>query len=152
MSNAETGFNVKTDCLDERQQKESAVLLEQKDKILAALAEGGMHEDLEHPYAYYIPTGLSFDCGKGKDFPIRAIYAVVLMARASYATACLLDCDREGEPELPEFTEFGKEGFHRVYITDPFAWQIDDVIRECQERMVSEGKARIVNGRFYRVA
>ena len=73
------------------------------------------------------------------------------MARASYANACWLDCDKEGYPELPQFCG-GKNGFHRVKITDPFAWMIDDAIKEYQNDMISQKKAAIVNGRFFKVA
>lgn len=150
MKNKNTGFHIKTDALDEHKE-EAEFLLAKRDYILDELAKNGMHEDAEYPYAYYIPTNLSFDVGKGKHFPLRAIYAVVLMARASYSTACFLDCDQEGMPELPQFCG-GEEGFHRVYVTDPFAQHLEAAIRRYRERMVAAGKARIVNGRFFKVA
>jgi hypothetical protein len=37
-------------------------------------------------------------------------------------------------------------------ITDPFAFWIDLAIREHKEDLVKEGKARIVNGKLYKVA
>ena len=145
-------WNVKSDQRDENHLREAKELLKKRDEILDALAANGMHEDSEEPYAYYIPTNLSFECGKGPTFPIRSTYAIIEMARASYADAHFLDCDREGVPELPQFTAKGKEGFYRVFITDPFAMHIDNAIQRHQEKMVSEGKGRVVNGRFYKVA
>ena len=82
---------------------------------------------------------------------MRSLHAIVVMARASYNRAYFLDTDKEGFPELPQFCG-GKKGFHRVYITDPFAQLIDRAIEDYREKMVKEGKARIVNGKFYKVA
>ena len=151
MENKETGFNIDTDALDDNSREDAKVLLQKRDEILDSLATHGMHADDECPYAYYIPTGLSFECGRGEYFPMRSHYAVLVMARASYARARFLDVDREGCPELPQFCG-GEEGFQRVYITDPFAMFIDNAIKRQQEKLLAEGKARIVNGRFFKVA
>lgn len=131
------GFEVKTDKIDETWKTDAEYLLSYKDRILKALAKKGMHEDATSPYVYYMPVKLSFDCGK--EIPMDSIYAVVLMARASYAAACFLDVDEEGYPELPKFCG-GEEGFHRVYISDPFARQIDDAIKEHRATLLKEGK------------
>ena len=147
-----TIYNEESDRLSDKDAAIAKVLLANKKEILRKLAEAGIHEDETCPYAYYVPTGLYFDIGNlGGGYQLRSLPAVVIMARASYANACYLDCDKEGFPELPQFCG-GKEGFHRVKITDPFAWQIDDAIRDFQEEMVLNGKARIVNGKFYKVA
>ena len=151
MGKLKTDFNIDTDVLDEKHKEEAEVLLAKRDEILDELTAKGMHEDVETPYAYFVPTDLSFDCGKGNECPMHSLYAIVVMARASYARAYWLDCDGEGYPKLPQFCG-GENGFHRVYITDPFAMQIDAAIRRYREKMVAEGKARIVNGRFYKVA
>lgn len=124
-------YTADTDALSEKDGAIAARLLADKDKILRQLAEAGIHEDTTSPYTYFVPTWLSFDIGKlAGGFSIRSLYAIVLMARASYARACFLDCDDEGMPELPQFTLGGKIGFHRVKITDPFAMQIDAAIRD----------------------
>lgn len=147
-----TGFDKESAALTEKDRLIAECLLENKDEILRKLVEEGIYEDETAPYVYYVPTGLSFAIGDlAKGYPIRSLWAVVMMARASYANACWLDCDREGYPELHQFCG-GKNGFHRVKITDPFAWQIDDAIRNYQEEMVRTGKARLVNGMFYKVA
>lgn len=146
-------YTADTDSLSEKDGAIAARLLADKNKILRQLAEAGIHEDHTSPYTYFVPTCLSFDIGKlAGGFSIRSLYAIVLMARASYARACFLDCDDEGMPELPQFTLGGKIGFHRVKITDPFAQQIDAAIRDHQEQMLREGNARIVNGNFFKVA
>lgn len=149
----DTSFNVESDALTERDAVIAKELLEKKDEILRQFAEAGIHEDETAPYVYYVPTGLSFpinDIDEEYMFPLRSLWAIVIMARASYANAYWLDCDKEGYPELPQFCG-GKEGFHRVKITDPFAWHIDDAIKEYQNEMVRMGNARIVNGRFFKV-
>ena len=147
-----TSFDVESDTLTEKDRAIAEFLLKNKDEILRKLVEAGIYEDETTPYVYYVPTGLSFAIGDlAKGYPIRSLWAVVMMARASYANAFWLDCDKEGYPELPQFCG-GKEGFHRVKITDPFAWQIDDAIKNYQIEMVRSGKARIVNGKFYKVA
>lgn len=147
----DTSFNVESDALSQESQKFAKHLLAHKDENLKALAAAGIHEDETTPYVYYVPTDLSFDVGNPTGYPLRSLWAVVIMARASYANACWLDCDKEGYPELPQFCG-GKNGFHRVKITDPFAWQIDDAIKIYQAEMVRTGKARFVNGKFYKVA
>ena len=143
MDKQDTGFNINTDALDEKSREEARILLLKRDEILKGLVEAGLHADEEYPYAYYVPTDLAFDCGW--TYPMRSLYAIVAMARASYARAYFLDTDKEGFPELPQFCG-GKEGFHRVYITDPFAQLIDRAIADHQETMVKEGKARVVMG------
>lgn len=148
----DTRFNVDEECLSENCRKVAEHLLPHKDEILRALVAAGIHEDETAPYVYYVPTGLAFDAGDaGEGYQIRSLWAVVIMARASYARAYWLDCDKEGFPELPQFCG-GEEGFHRVMITDPFAWQIDEAIKTYREEMVMSGKARIVNGKFYKVS
>lgn len=149
--NDKTNFDVESDALTEKDKAIAKVLLKNKNEILRKLVEAGIHEDEESPYAYFVPTGLLFDIGDPHGYQIRSLWAIVIMARASYANAGWLDCDKEGYPELPEFCG-GECGFHRVKITDPFAWQIDDAIRTYQEEMVRSGKARFVNGKFYKVA
>ena len=127
MKKQDTGFNIKTDALDEKSKEEAKILLLKRDEILKRLVEAGLHEDEEYPYTYYVPTGLAFDCGRA--YPMRSLHAIVVMARASYAKAYFLDTDKEGFPELPQFCG-GKKGFHRVYITDPFAQLIDMAIKD----------------------
>ena len=147
-----TIYNEESDKLSDKDAAIAKVLLANKDAILRQFAEAGIHEDEEVPYVYYVPTGLYFDIGNlAGGYQIRSLHAIVDMARASYANACFLDCDKEGFPELPQFCG-GKKGFHRVKITDPFAWEIDNAIREYQEGMVKSGNARIVNGKFFKVA
>lgn len=146
-----TSFDVESDALSDRDAALAKILLLQKDKILRRLAEAGIHEDESAPYVYYVPTGLSFYIGDHNGYPLRSLWAIVIMASASHANAYWLDCDKEGYPELPEFCG-GEKGFHRVKITDPFAGQIDDAIKDYQERMVLAGKGMIVNGRFLKVA
>lgn len=146
-------YTADTDALSEKDGVIAARLLADKGKILRQLAEDGIHEDATTPYAYFVPTWLTFDIGKlAGGFSIRSLYALVLMARASYSLACFLDCDDEGIPELPQFVLGGKIGFHRVKVTDPFAQQIDAAIRDHQENLLRKGHARIVNGKFFKVA
>lgn len=136
--------------LDEGSKKEAEILLKHRDEILDKLVEAGLTEDEESPYTYNVPTTLSFECGHGKDLPMRSLWAIVVMARASYADAHWLDTDEEGYPEIgPMGTN---TDFHKVKITDPFALHIDEAIKRHQARLIQEGKARIVNGKFYKVA
>ena len=146
----DTSFNIDTDRLSDKDKEIAKVLLKNKDSIIKSLVEQGIDEDAERPYTYYVPTGLFFDCGN-KSYQIRSLWAIVILARACGARACWLDCDKEGYPELPQFCGC-RNGFHRVMITDPFAFWIDLAVREYKERLVKEGKARIVNGKFYKVA
>lgn len=145
-----TDFSKDSDELTEEEREEAKVLLAKKDEIIRALVTNGLKADDESPYAYIVPTDLAFDYGHGK-WQLRSIWAIVLMARASYARAYWLDCDKEGFPELPDYTGV-PYGFHRVYITDPFAQLLDRAIDEYQDEMVRTGKAQIVNGRFFKVA
>ena len=148
----DTSFNVESDALTEGDNKIAEVLLANKRNILWTLAHMGIHEDETTPYVYYVPTDVSFGIGNlARGYPIRSLWAIVIMARASYANACWLDCDKEGYPELPQFCGC-RNGFHRVKITDPFAWMIDDAIKEYQDDMVRQRKAVIVNGRFFKIA
>lgn len=137
-----SAFNAKTTRLSEKHRQEAAILLQHKEDILDTLAAKGMHEDAEVPHAYYIPVDFSFECGYGPQLPMRAIFAVVTMARASNSKAYFLDCDMGGCPEPPMFTERGEEGFHRVYIADPFAVQIKDAIRRHKEKPEQGNKER----------
>ena len=145
-----TSFDVESDALSDRDAELAKILLLQKDEILRKLAEAGMHEDETAPYVYYVPTGLSFNVGMGCGYPLRSLWAIVMMARAFHANSYWLYCDKDGYPELPEICG-GEKGFNRVKITDPFAWHIDDAIKNYQEEMVRSGKGRIVNGRFFKV-
>ena len=143
-------FAIASSELDEESKKEAEVLLKNREEVLDKLVKAGLTEDEESPYTYNVPTTLSFECGHGKDLPMRSLWAIVVMARASYANAHWLDTDAEGYPEIgPMGTN---NNFHKVKITDPFAWHIDDAIKRFQERLVKEGRARIVNGKFYKVA
>ena len=84
-----TIYNEESDRLSDKDAAIAKVLLENKKGILHQLAEAGIHEDETTPYVYYVPTGLSFDIGDlAKGYPIRSLWAVVMMARASYANAC----------------------------------------------------------------
>ena len=130
MKQLNTEFCVKSDALADMYKSEAEVLLSNRDAILEALATNGMHKDPETPHAYYIPSGLAFNSGKGK-WQMRSLYAIVVMARASHSIACWLDTDKDGLPELPQFCG-GTEGFHRVYITNPFAYCIDEAIKRHQ--------------------
>ena len=142
-------FSKKSIELDAESRKEAEVLLKNKASILRRLAEAGLRE--ESPYIYLVPDSLAFECGHGADAPMRSLWAVVVIARASNAAAYWLDCDDEGYPELPQFC-YCPVGFHRVFISDPFAFELDRAIGEWQMELVRAGKARIVNGRFFKVA
>ena len=107
------------------------------------LAENGLNEDLYSPYTYYVPMWLEFDCGRG-NLKVRSLWAIVMMARASGSRAFWLDCDREGYPELPQFTG-GVEGFHRVKITDPFAQELDMAMKENLQKNYREGNLRFIS-------
>lgn len=147
-----TCYHIESSALSDKDKAIAKVLLSNKKDILRKLAEACIREDETSEYTYNVPTGLYFDIGDlAGGYQIHSLPAVVIMARASSANACYLDCDKEGFPELPQFCG-GKEGFHRVKITDPFAWQIDDAIRDYQEGMGLNGTAKIVNGKFYKVA
>lgn len=143
-------FAIASSELDEGSKKEAEVLLSKRDEILDKLVEAGLSADNERPYVYNVPTALSFECGHGKDLPIRSLWAIIVMARASYASANWLDTDAEGYPEIG-FLGLERD-FHAVRITDPFALHIDEAIKRHQVRLIQEGKARIVNGKFYTVA
>lgn len=141
-------FSKRSSDLDDDSKKEAIFLLEKRDEILDRLVRAGLTEDEEHPYTYNVPTALYFDCGKS--LPMRSLWAIVVMARASFSDAYWLDCDKDG---FPECGPIGCDNStHRVYITDPFALHIDSAIKRYQEKMVREGKARIVNGRFFKIA
>ena len=145
-----TDFSKDSDELTEEERKDAEVLLARKDYIIRGLVMNGLESDAESPYTYIVPTGLAFDYGHGK-WLLNSIWAIVMMARGSYSRAHWLDCDPEGFPELPQFTGT-PEGFHRIKITDPFAQLLDRAIEDYREELVREGKARIVNGRFFKVA
>lgn len=142
-------FSKKSTELDENSRNEANVLLGNKKEILRKLAEAGLRE--ESPYIYLVPNSLAFECGHGEGAEMRSLYATVVMARASNASAYLLDCDDEGFPELPQFCGCDL-GFHRVFVSDPFAFELDEAIGAHQKELVRHGKARIVNGRFFKVA
>ena len=143
-------FAYPSDYLDEGSKREAKVLLAKRDEILDKLAEAGLEEDEENPYVYNVPTALSFECGHGEDLPMHSLWAIVVMARASYANAHWLDTDSEGYPEVGPIGT--RSEFHKVKITDPFAWHIDEAIKRHREHLLKEGKARIVNGKFVKVA
>ena len=136
-SMSKPNFAFPSDYLDEDSKEEAKVLLSRRDEILDQLAEAGLSEDPATPYVYNVPTNFSFDCGRGKDLPMRSLYAIVVMARASHASANFLDTDKEGFPELPQFCG-GTERFHREHITDPFAWHIDEALR--RQRLIKQHK------------
>ena len=142
-------FSKMSNELDADSLEEAKVLLANKKAILRKLCEAGMKCDMEMPYTYYIPTGLAFDCGK--EMPVRSLYAIIIMARATHTDACWKDCDAEGYPEI--FPYNGTEnGFHKIGMFDPFANEIETAIKEYQEDMLKSGKARMVNGIFVKVA
>ena len=143
-------FAIASSELDDGSKEEAEILLKHRDEILDKLVEAGLTEDEESPYTYNVPTNLSFECGHGNDLPMLSLWAIVVMARASYAEAHWLDTDTEGYPEIGPIGT--NTDFHKVKITDPFAWHIDDAIKRFQERLVKDGRASIVNGKFYKVA
>lgn len=120
-------FAIPSDYLDDDSQKEAKVLLSKRDEILDQLVAAGLTEDKENPYVYNVPTNLSFECGHGKDLPMHSLWAIVIMARASYADAHWLDTDAEGYLEVGPIGT--RADFHKVKITDPFAWHIDEAIK-----------------------
>lgn len=122
-------------------------LLRSQSDILLKLAEAGMKEDDTEPYTYFIPSTLFFDVGRGKDNQLRAPYAIIEMAKASYTEARFADVDGEGSP-----AEDVEKGMVRVTVYDPFAQRIEEAIRNWQTSEIDKGNARIVNGKFYKVA
>ena len=146
---AKPDFSKMSTELDEGSLEEAKVLLANKKSILRQLCEAGMKSDMEMPYTYHIPTGLAFDCGK--EMPVRSLYAIIIMARATHTDARWKDCDEEGYPEIFPYNGTEK-GFHKIGVFDPFANEIETAIKEYQTDMLKSGRARIVNGLFYKVA
>ena len=122
-------------------------LLKSEKDILLKLAEAGMKEDETAPYTYLIPSTMFFDVGRGKDMQLRAPYAILAMAKSAYTEARFAVVDSEGYPE-----EDLEKGMVRVTVYDPFAQKIEEAIRNWQTSEIVKGNARIVNGRFYKVA
>ena len=122
-------------------------LLRSQSDILLKLAEAGMKEDDTEPYTYFIPSTLFFDVGRGKDNQLRAHYAIIEMAKASYTEARFSAVDSDGYPD-----EDIEKGMVRVTVYDPFAQKIDEAIQEWRTSEIVKGNARIVNGKFYKVA
>ena len=122
-------------------------LLRSQSDILLKLAEAGMREDDTEPYTYFIPSTLFFDVGRGNDKQLRAPYAILAMAKASYTEARFADVDGEGCP-----AEDVEKGMVRVTVYDPFAQRIEESVRNWQTSEIVKGNACIVNGRFYKVA
>lgn len=122
-------------------------LLRSQSDILLKLAEAGMEEDDTEPYTYFIPSTLFFDVGRGKDNQLRAPYAIIEMAKASYTEARFSAGDSEGYPD-----EDIEKGMVRVTVYDPFAQKIDEAIQEWRTSEIVKGNGRIVNGKFYKVA
>lgn len=122
-------------------------LLKTQDDVLRKLADAGMMVDNAAPYTFFIPTTLFFDVGLGRERQLRAPYAVLAMAMAANSEASFTDVDVFGNPV--EDTELG---LVRVTVYDPFAQKLEDAIRNWQDSEIVKGNARIVNGRFYKVA
>ena len=122
-------------------------LLKSAKDILFKLAEAGMREDDTEPYTYFIPSTLFFDVGRGNDNQLRAPYAILAMAKATYTEANFTDVDSEGYPD-----EDVEKGMLRVTVYDPFAQKLEEAIRDWQTSEIVKGNARIVNGKFYKVA
>lgn len=122
-------------------------LLRSQSDILLKLAEAGMREDDTEPYTYFIPSTLFFDVGRGTDKQLRAPYAILAMAKASYTEAHFTVVDSEGYPD-----EDVENGMVRVTVYDPFAQRIEEAVRNWQTSEIVKGNARIVNGKFYKVA
>ena len=114
------------------------------DEILDALVNDGMCEVNFRPYTYAVPLTTKFDClPDGADNAL----LVVILAERNSSTAKVLD----GEVALDYYREHGKR-WQLVEIFDPFAQKIDEKVNAYQRRMVAEGKARYVNGHFFKVA
>lgn len=122
-------------------------LLKSEKDILLKLAEAGMKEDETAPYTYLIPSTLFFDVGMGTDKQLRAPYAILAMAKATYTEARFADVDSEGYPD-----EDIEKDMMRVKVYDPFAQKIEEAVRNWQTSEIVKGNARIVNGKFYKVA
>ena len=122
-------------------------LLRREKDILLKLAEAGMREDDTEPYTYFIPSTLFFDVGRGTDKQLRAPYAILAMAKAAYTEAHFTDVDELGSPQ-----EDAEKGLVRVTVYDPFAQKMEDAIRNWQHSEIVKGNARIVNGKFFKVA
>ena len=123
------------------------ILLPRCSEILNALAEAGMREDDTEPYTYFIPSTLFFDVGLGRDKQLRAPYAILAMAKVSYTEARFAVVDGEGNS-----VEDVEKGMVRVTVYDPFAQRIEEAVRNWQTSEIVKGKARIVNGKFFKVA
>lgn len=127
--------------------KNGQYLLRSEKDILLKLAEAGMREDDTESYTYFIPSTLFFDVGMGTDQQLRAPYAILAMAKASYTEALFSAGDSDGYPD-----EDIEKGIVRVTVYDPFAQRIDEAIQEWRTSEIVKGNARIVNGKFYKVA
>ena len=123
------------------------ILLPRCSEILNTLAEAGMREDDTEPYTYFIPSTMFFDVGRGTDQQLRAPYAILAMAKAAYTEARFAGIDSDGYPD-----EDVERGMVRVTVYDPFAQRIEEAVRNWQNSEIVKGNARIVNGKFYKVA
>lgn len=120
------------------------VLDKHGDEILDALVNDGMSEVNFRPYTYAVPLTTKFDClPDGADNAL----LVTILAERHNSTAKILG----GEVALDYYREHGKK-WQLVEIFDPFAQKIDEKVNAYQRRMVAEGKARVVNGHFFKVA
>lgn len=122
-------------------------LLKDEKGILRKLAEAGMKPDDTTPDTYFIPTTLFFDVGKGRDEQIRAPYAILAMAKASNTIASFDEVDSEGCP-----VEDVENGEVKMVVYDPFAQKIEEAVQDWQQSEIAKGNARIVNGKFWRIA
>lgn len=111
--------------------------------ILDTLVKNGMRET-DVPYVYEIPANVTFYTPNEKEMPYRA-WAVVKMLALDAGAA--VDDEFAKDPfASPD------DKFLRMKITDPFAMHLDKAIDDFKESLIREGKAKIVDGRFYRVA
>ena len=126
-------------------EQEIAVLRRHQNEMLSELCEAGLRET-RYPYEYDVPNFLCFNFeGAWGDLPIRGHYALKTLAEAEGAEVHFVNADSEGFP-----TEM--DDSFAMKITDPFAQKIEAAIGAYQERMVAEGQAKILNGRFFKLA
>ena len=111
--------------LNTESRKEGEVLFFNKDRIIQTLVSFGMKEDPTTPFVYYVPCAPFFDCGKGTEFPMRALYAIVILGRYMGGMSYWVDYESEAV-HLPSVDE---DGFCRCFISDPLAADIDVAIR-----------------------
>lgn len=117
-------------------------LAERQDEILDALIKDGLCEVSFRPYTYAVPVHTKFD---GIGDSNTAVVAAI--AEINHSTARTL----KGEEANDYFYEHGGR-WRLVEIFDPFAQTIDEKVRTYRAELVKSGKARVVNGRFFKVA